>query len=254
MRMVGILVLLLLLARVSAQDGNDVTTSFAQTTLPTSTTPTLTTTTPAPPSCDKTFSGLTTCAVLNGLSFTTTNALISIPLIEYQIEQFYNTSDQIGFTKSASCMAILYDVTCVTAGRELGLSTSTCEPIKMCFEWCAEFVRTCRPTDPEEIVMQTCDSPSAKKGDTCFGKNGWNSSVETNTPVPDTTTSPVTTPTTVPDTTTTPVSIPPVIPEKMAESGLNLGAVIGGVVGGMTACICILCACMYSLQGKSQRT
>ena len=54
--------------------------------------------------------------------------------------------------------------------------------------------------------------------------------------------------------TTTPVSIPPVIPEAKSESASNLGAVIGGAVGGLAVCIIVLCVCLYSLQGKSQRT
>jgi hypothetical protein len=54
--------------------------------------------------------------------------------------------------------------------------------------------------------------------------------------------------------TTTPVSTPPVIPEAKSESGANLGAVIGGAVAGIAACICILCVCLYTLQGKHQRT
>ncbi len=54
--------------------------------------------------------------------------------------------------------------------------------------------------------------------------------------------------------TTTPVVVPPVIPEAKSESGANLGAVIGGAVAGIAACICILCVCLYTLQGKSQRT
>ena len=54
--------------------------------------------------------------------------------------------------------------------------------------------------------------------------------------------------------TTTPVSVPPVIPEAKSESASNLGAVIGGAVAGIAACICILCVCLYTLQGKSQRT
>jgi hypothetical protein len=54
--------------------------------------------------------------------------------------------------------------------------------------------------------------------------------------------------------TTTPVSTPPVIPEAKSESGANLGSVIGGAVAGIAACICILCVCLHTLQGKPQRT
>jgi hypothetical protein len=56
--------------------------------------------------------------------------------------------------------------------------------------------------------------------------------------------------------TTTPVSVPPVpvIEEVKSESDANLGAIIGGVVAGITACICILCFCLYTLLPASKDT
>ena len=54
--------------------------------------------------------------------------------------------------------------------------------------------------------------------------------------------------------TTTPLSTPAVIAAPKSEPGSNLAAVIGGAVGGVAVCIIVLCVCLYSLQGKSQRT
>ncbi len=54
--------------------------------------------------------------------------------------------------------------------------------------------------------------------------------------------------------TTTPLSTPAVIAAPKSEPDSNLAAVIGGAVGGVAVCIIVLCVCLYSLQGTSQRT
>ena len=140
---------------------------------PPPTTTQMATTTPEPGTCPNTFSGLTTCAVLNGLSYTGATALTQIPTIETQVVQFYSTAHWNGYTKSASCMAIFYDFQCVIRGKDIGLSTRLCEPIKPCYDWCVEYHRTCKPTSLETTNPQTCDFIKPRDNTGCFGKNGW---------------------------------------------------------------------------------
>ena len=47
--------------------------------------------------------------------------------------------------------------------------------------------------------------------------------------------------------TTTPLSTPAVIVEPKSEPGSNLAAIIGGAVGGVVLCVCVLCFCMFYL-------
>lgn len=172
-------------------------------------------------SCNNKFSGLTTCAVLNGMSRSLeANTLgMTITQVESQISMFYNNTVEL--VKSDLCKGYMYNVSCIGQGLSFGLSSSTCEPIKVCFESCLEYVRTCGINDPNP--EKSCELLSAPRGTDCYASSGTRingtgfstttvATTSTTTPKPIITTSTTTTAaatTTTPIPTTTPATTTP---------------------------------------------
>jgi hypothetical protein len=128
-----------------------------------------------PRTCDNTFSNLTTCSVLNGLSYGVSDEEVAsyMPNFEKRLDDLYATSDKThNFTKSDKCKALMYDVTCAASTFSLIVTNRTCAPIKVCFEWCEEYMRTCLPSISDEVVNSQCQPLTVPKGTPCFGSNG----------------------------------------------------------------------------------
>lgn len=175
--------------------------------------PPSTTPTPTPEPCNTKFSGFTTCAVLNGLSYTTTDAQTAMQRVEMEWQMQVST-------KSQSCEAILYKLMCIQFASIYGLSIGTCEPIKACFELCVEYVRICIPEATEAFINSTsgCALYRQPEGASCFGTNGWIPSVTPWTPPPP-----------PPPTTTSTTMTPPPEPITFGTySGLTTCAVLNG--------------------------
>ena len=169
-------------------------------------------------SCNKTFSGLTTCAVLNGMSHNLEEYAVSttIGTIEKSIRDSYAPAALI-FVMSDSCKAKMYNTTCISVATHFGLSTSTCEPIKLCYESCVDFVSTCMVNVTDDQLRKECmSSYIAPNGTYCYSMNEkhvMKSMTTTTTPAASTTTPAATSTTTPP-----PILLPPPPPPPAASA------------------------------------
>ena len=175
---------------------------------PPTTMTTVITTTPAPGPCNNKFSGLTTCAVLNGLSYSTASAPAQMLNFEAELQQ--------NPPRSAECVLLSNPSQCMARAYSLGLSVSTCEPVKMCFEYCVEVVLTCTPEAAESYAHEVCVSYPAEGTTGCMAKTGWVPSLTPWTPPP-----------TPPPTTTVAYVTPPPVPFGN-YSGLTTCSVLNG--------------------------
>jgi hypothetical protein len=127
-------------------------------------------------SCNVTFSNLTTCAVLNGMSSTMSRdtAALMMSQVEGTLSNSYNRDTTGFFKKSDLCKDLMYNTSCIMNGQSVGLSTSNCKPVKICFNSCVQFARTCLVGFSEDMIAYTClADPSLVSNEAgCYNSNG----------------------------------------------------------------------------------
>ena len=127
--------------------------------------------------CTNKFSGLKTCAVLNGLPVTGTNAELTavVSVIDQTIATMYDAAVVGGLNKNEKCKAMYTDLYCASQGGLLaGPCNGTANGIWVCPEWCTEMWTECLSDESmrTSIISQACPSITAQKGAPCFGSNG----------------------------------------------------------------------------------
>jgi len=127
--------------------------------------------------CTNKFSGLKTCAVLNGLPVTGTTAEFTavVSVIDQTIATMYDAAVVGGLNKNEKCKAMYIDLYCASQGGLLaGPCNGTANGIWVCPEWCAEMWTECLSDASmrTSIIAQACPPVSKPKGAPCFGSNG----------------------------------------------------------------------------------
>jgi hypothetical protein len=127
--------------------------------------------------CTNKFSGLKTCAVLNGLPVRGTNAELTavVSVIDQTIATMYDAAVVGGLNKNEKCKAMYIDLYCASQGGLLaGPCKGTANGIWVCPEWCVEMWTECLIDESTRtsIISQSCPSITAPKGAPCFGSNG----------------------------------------------------------------------------------
>lgn len=127
--------------------------------------------------CTNKFSGLQTCAVLNGLPVDATNAGLAavVSVIDGSIVSMYDAAVVGGLNKNEKCKAMYTDFYCASQGGLIaGSCNGTANGIWLCPEWCTEMWTECLSDESTRtsIISQSCPSITAPKGAPCFGSNG----------------------------------------------------------------------------------
>jgi hypothetical protein len=127
--------------------------------------------------CTNKFSGLQTCAVLNGVSVNATNAGLAavVSTIDGTIVSMYDAAVVGGLNKNEKCKAMYTDFYCASVGGlSAGACNGTANGIWLCPEWCTEMWTECLSDEStrKSIISQSCPDITAPKGAPCFGSNG----------------------------------------------------------------------------------
>jgi hypothetical protein len=145
-----------------------------RTTTTTTTTPAPTTTTPAPtfPTtseiCKNTYSGLTTCAVVNGYPTQETD-MERILSHEFGIPYEFNIVPATSMNKSDACRALYYDYRCLQYALPC---TSTGGPLKICYDTCVRMIRTCYSEQSAANIHTSCKDITAPDWTQCSISTG----------------------------------------------------------------------------------
>ena len=127
--------------------------------------------------CTNKFSGLQTCAVLNGLPVRGSNAELTavVSVIDQTIVTMYNAAVVNGLNRNERCRAMYIDLYCASQGGLLaGPCNGTANGIWVCPEWCTQMWTECLSDESmrASIIAQACPSITAQQGAPCFGSNG----------------------------------------------------------------------------------
>jgi hypothetical protein len=96
----------------------------------------------------------------------------NMPDFEARVANYYAASDETStWTKSDECQALMYNLTCAASTYHLQVTNSTCAPIKVCFEWCAEYLHVCNASASSNAASM-CENLAAPKGAACFRSSG----------------------------------------------------------------------------------
>ena len=127
--------------------------------------------------CTNKFSGLKTCAVLNGLPVSGSNTELTafVSPLDGVITNMYDTAVVGGLNKNERCKTMYIDFYCAERGGLMaGSCNGTANGIWLCPEWCSEVWTECLSdaSTRTSIISQSCPSITAPKGAPCFGSNG----------------------------------------------------------------------------------
>ena len=127
--------------------------------------------------CTNKFSGLQTCAVLNGLPVRGSNAELTavVSVIDQTIVTMYNAAVVNGLNRNEKCRAMYIDLYCASQGGLLaGPCNGTANGKWLCPEWCVEMWTECLSDASmrTSIIAQACPPVSAYIRAPCFGSNG----------------------------------------------------------------------------------
>jgi hypothetical protein len=127
--------------------------------------------------CTNKFSGLQTCAVLNGLPVRATTAELAavVSVFDQNIMTMYDAAVVGGLNKNEKCKAMYIDLYCASQGGSLaGPCNGTANGIWVCPEWCVEMWTECLSDASmrTSIIAQACPAVSAYIRAPCFGSNG----------------------------------------------------------------------------------
>ena len=127
--------------------------------------------------CNGTLSGLTTCAVLNGVpaigELTAAEIELAKSSLEGNIRQLWNSTPTLHTVPA--CKPAFETFSCVLLSSPLAVLScnGTATPLHPCYDWCIEYMTTCMPGLPPVDMAASCLSVSPPSADAkCFGSNG----------------------------------------------------------------------------------